>query len=326
MTGTFKANNPNNNFLLFLYGLALKLPLFIYPQLPKLQSSDGILYKSFTSWMIKNVGNTPVIFSIITLILLFLQAVSFNKLVNDHRMLQRPNYLTGMSYLLITSLFSEWFALSAALITNTILIWVWSRLSNLHNNNNNAKTIIYNIGLVIGLASFFYQPAIVFILLFIVGVAITRAFRLNEWLIGLMGIFTSFYFFAAWLFITERWKTYPYPRIDISMPIFHETRWALAALIMILLAMLLGIFFIRANMRRQVVQTRKSWQLLYLYLLVAAFVPFLNSSNFNTWILAAVPASLIVGAAFFYPDKKWFPALMHWGLVGLSVAIGYFIR
>lgn len=325
MTGIFKANNPNNNFLLFLYGLVLKLPLFLYPQLPKLQSSDGILYKSFTGWMIANFGKTPVVFSIISFILLFLQAVSFNKLVNDHRMLQRPNYLTGMSYLLVTSLFSEWFALSAALITNTILIWVWSRLSTLHNNNA-AKTTIFNIGLVIGLAAFFYQPAIVFVILFIAGMAITRPFRLNEWLIGLVGIVTSFYFFAAWLFISDRWKTYPLPKIQVSLPVFHETRWTLAALIMVLLAMLLGAFFIRSNMRRQVVQTRKSWQLIYLYLLVAAFVPFLNSSNFNTWILAAVPASLIIGAAFFYPDKKWFPAVMHWGLAGLSVAIGYFIR
>ncbi len=325
MTGIFKANNPNNNFLLFLYGLAIKLPLFLFPQLPKLQSSDGILYKAFTGWMIDNFGKTPVVFSIISFILLFLQAVSFNKLVNDHRMLQRPNYLTGMSYLLITSLFSEWFALSAALLTNTILIWVWSRLSTLHNNNA-AKTTIFNIGLVIGLAAFFYQPAIVFVILFIVGMAITRPFRLNEWLIGLMGILTSFYFFAAWLFISDKWKAYSFPRIQVSLPVFHETRWGLAALILVLLAMLLGAFFIRGNMRRQVVQTRKSWQLIYLYLLVAAFVPFLNSSNFNTWILAAVPASLIIGAAFFYPDKKWFPAVMHWGLVGLSVAIGYFIR
>lgn len=325
MTGIFKANNPNNNFLLFLYGLGLKLPLFLYPSAPKLQSSDGILYRSFAEWMMKHFGNAPVVFSIISFILLFLQAVSFNKLVNDHRMLQRPNYLTGMSYLLVTSLFSEWFPLSAALITNTILIWVWSRLSTLHNNNA-AKTTIFNIGLVIGLAAFFYQPSIVFVLLFMVGMAITRPFRLNEWLIGLVGILTSFYFFAAWLFISGQWKLYKYPKITVSLPAFHETRWGLAALIMILLAMLLGAFFIRGNMRRQLVQTRKSWQLIYLYLLVAALVPFLNSNNFNTWILAAVPASLIMGAAFFYPDRKWFPAFLHWGLVALSVAIGYFIR
>jgi hypothetical protein len=325
VTGIFKANNPNNNFLLFLYGLVIKLPLFLYPQLPRLQLSDGILYKSFAGWMINNLGNTPVIFSLISFLLLFLQAISFNKLVNDQRMLQKPNYLTGMGYLLITSLFSDWFALSAALMANTILIWVWSRLSTL-NNNTSAKTTIYNIGLVIGLAAFFYQPAIVFVLLFIAGMAITRPFRLNEWLIGLMGILTIFYFYAAWLFIGGGWKKYKLPQLDVAIPSFHETRWALTGLILVLLTMLLGIFFIQSNMRRQIVQTRKSWQLIYLYLVVAAFVPFLNSNSFNSWILVAVPASLIMAAAFFYPDKKWFAALMHWGMVAVSVAIAYFIR
>ena len=275
--------------------------------------------------MTGRVGDYPVVFSFITFLLLFLQAVSFNKLVNDQRMLQKPNYLTGMSYLLVTSLFSEWFALSAALMANTILVWVWSRLSTLHNNTA-ARSTIFNIGLVIGLASFFYQPAIVFTLLFIVGLGITRPFRLNEWLLGLIGILTSFYFYAAWLFLSDRWRVYKLPRVDVSLPSFHETRWAVAAIVVVLLTMLPGAFFIRNNMRRQVVQTRKSWQLIYLYFIVAAFVPFLNGNSFNSWILAAVPASLIIGAAFFYPDRKWFPLFIHWAMVALSVAVGYFIR
>jgi len=91
--------------------------------------------------------------------------------------------------------------------------------------------------------------------------------------------------------------------------------------------MLLGLFFIQSNMRRQIVQVRKSWQLVYLYLVVAALVPFLNGTNsFSSWILAAVPASLIVASAFFYPDKKWFPLVIHWGMVAISVAIAYFVR
>jgi hypothetical protein len=91
--------------------------------------------------------------------------------------------------------------------------------------------------------------------------------------------------------------------------------------------MLIGVFFIQNNMRRQIVQTRKSWQLIYTYGLVAAYIPILNATHsFNNWILLAVPASLIVASALFYPEKKWFPQLMHWGMVAISVAIGYFIR
>lgn len=305
--------------------MLLKFPIFLHPVVAKPQPSDGILYRSFLEWMTIHFSNAPVVFSFLTFGLLVLQAIGFNKIVNDQRMMAKPNYLTGMSYLLITSLFSEWFVLSAALIINTILIWVWAKLCTLHNNPS-PKTTIYNIGLVISFATFFYLPALFFIVLFIIGLAITRPFRLNEWMIGFLGVITSFYFFASWLFISGNWRTYKLPSISVSYPLFLQGRWAILTFIVLLFTLLLGIFFIQNNMRRQIVQTRKSWQLIYLYMLVAACIPFLNATHsFSNWILLAIPASLIVGSAFFYPEKKWFPRLMHWGMVAITVAIGYFV-
>lgn len=326
MTGIFKANNPSNHFFLLLYGIILKSYLFVDPVLPQLQSSDGPLYSSFLIWLKGSFADFPIVFGIITFVLLFIQAISFNKAVNDQRMLQKPNYLTGMAYLLLTSIFSEWFPLSAALIANTLLIWVWSRLCTMHNNHS-AKATIFNIGLAIGIACFFYYPAIIFTLLFVSGIALTRPFRLNEWLIGLIGIATPFYFFCAWLFLTGQWNTYQLPLVNLANPVFKESRWAIAAIILVILTVLLGLYFIQNNMRRQIVQTRKSWQLIYIYMLVAAFVPFINGAgSFTGWILLAVPVSLITGSALFYPEKRWFPMAIHWGMVAISVAVAYFVK
>ncbi|MEO6537651.1 MAG: DUF6427 family protein [Ferruginibacter sp.] len=326
MTGTFKANNPYNNFLLFVYGLLLKLPVFLFPKPPQLNPLDGILYKNLLQ-LLSPVGNGfhPV-YSIITFVLLYQQALSFNGAVNAQRLHQKHNYLTGMSYLLITSLFSEWFSLSAPLIVNSMLIWIWSKLCTLHNSPQ-AKTAIFNIGFVTGIAAFFYFPAIAFVILIMVGLTIARPFKLREWLMGLVGILTPFYFFASWLFISDNWKSYRLPGIAVTLPAFKEGRWAYAATMLILTTVLIGFFFIQNNLRRQVVQTRKSWQLIFLYLLVASFVPFLNATHsFNYWILLAVPVSLITATAFLYPEKKWFPLTMHWGMVAICIAIGYFVK
>ena len=326
MTGIFKANNPSNNFLLLVYGIILKLPLFLNPRLPQLQSSDGPLYSSAIIWMMGAFAQFPLIFSFIIFLLQYVQAISFNKVVNDQRMLQKPNYLTGMAYLLITSMFADWFSLSAALISCSFLIWVLSKLCLLHNNNN-AKTTIYNIGFAIGIAALFYYPAIIFTLLFIFGIAIIRPFRLNEWLIGLLGIATIFYFYASWIFLSGQWNTFIFPVVNISKPVFQQTKWAVGAIVLVLLTMLMGFYFIQNNMLRHVVQTRKSWQLIYLYLLVAALVPFINATEtFTSWILVAVPVSLVTGSAFFNPDKKWFPSIIHWAMVFISIAVGYFVH
>ena len=326
MIATFKANNPYNNFLLFVYGAVIKSAMFLHPVVPVVQSSDGILYKYFLQLLKPIAGNAPIVYSIIAFTLLFSQAVTFNAIVNSQRLLQKPTYLVGMSYLLITSLFSEWFVLSAPLIANSILIWVWSKLCKLHTDTS-PKTSIFNIGLAVGVITFFYYPGMVFIVLALTGLLIARPFRLPEWLMVLVGMVTPVYFFAAWLFLSGGLKTYHLPDTRFILPVFYETKWAFAAIILVTISLLVGIMFIQNNLRRQVVQTRKSWQLVYLYLLVAAIVPFFNSTaGFANWVLTAVPISLIVASAFFYPEKKWFPLSIHWAMVALVIAISYFVK
>jgi len=326
LTGTFKSNNSYNNFLLFFYGALLKLPIFLHPKTPEAQQIDGFLYRAFLDWL-KPFGNGfPVIYPLIAFFLLYTQAISFNKLVNDHRLMQRPNYLTGMSYLLITSLFMEWNMLSSPLIINTLLIWVWAQMSGLYSNPN-PKTALFNIGIAIGVATFFYFPALAFAALIIFGLAITRPFKLAEWLLALLGIITPYYFLLAIVFLTDKWKGYRFPGFAVTYPVFNQNQWAYAALIIVLFTSIIGIFFVQQNFRRQLIQARKSWNLVFLYFMVALFVPFVNATHtFDYWILCAVPLSAFLGAAFLYPSKNWFPLVLHWLMVGFVIVISYFVK
>ena len=190
MTGTFKANNPYNTFLLLIYGILLKLPMFLHPKIPQEQLVDGFLYKALLKWLQPIGSGAPVIYPLIAYILLYTQAVSFNKLVNDLRLMQKPNYLTGMSYLLVTSLFTEWNMLSAPLIINTLLIWVWARMSGLYNDTN-PKRSLFNIGIAIGLSTFFYFPSLAFVALIIFGLAIIRS---SKYLLSLQKSFPKILF------------------------------------------------------------------------------------------------------------------------------------
>lgn len=324
MTGIFRANNSYNNFLLLLYAVLLKLPIFLHPQVPQAQQIDGFLYKGLLNWL-KPVGTgLPIIYSLIALLLLYTQAVAFNKFVNDQRIMQRPNYLTGMSYLLITSLFVEWNVLSSPLIINTLLIWVWAKMSGLYNSQS-PKSALFNIGIVIGLSTFFYFPSLAFSALIIFGLALTRPFKLAEWVVALLGIITPYYFLLAYVFLADKWKGYNLPGVAVTLPVFDQTHWAYAAIGIVLFTSIIGIFFIQQNFRRQLIQARKSWNLIFLYLLVALFVPFINATHtFEYWILCAVPLSAFLGAAFLYPAKGWFQLLLHWLLVAFVIAINYF--
>jgi len=325
VTGTFKANNSYNNFLLLLYGLLLKLPMFLHPAVPEPQQIDGFLYKAVLTLLQPLGKGFPVIYSLIAFILLYTQAVYFNKLANDLRIMQRPQYLIGMSYLLITSLFAEWNVLSSPLIINSLLIWVWSKMSGLHSNQK-PKSALFNIGIAIGLSTFFYFPSLAFGALIIFGLAITRPFKLAEWLMALLGIITPYYFLLSFVFLTNSWKGYKFPGFAVTAPVFDQSLWAYAAIIIVLITSMIGLFFIRQNFRRQLIQARKSWNLTFLYLLVALFVPFVNATHtFEYWILSAVPLSALVAATFLYPSKNRYPAVLHWLMVAFVIVISYFV-
>lgn len=325
MTGIFKANNSYNNFLLLLYGLLLKLPMFLHPEVPHPQQLDGFLYREILRWLHPLATSYPWIFPFITFILLFSQAVYFNKLVNDQRIMQRPHYLTGMSYLLITSLFVDWNILSSPLIINSLLIWVWVKMSGLYNNPK-PKTALFNIGIAIGIATFFYFPSIAFAALIIFGLAITRPFKLAEWLIALLGIITPYYFLLAIVFLADKWQGYKFPGFAVTYPVFSQSQWAYAAIIIVLVSSMVGIFFIQQNFRRQLIHARKAWNLTFLYLMVAIFVPFVNATHsFEYWILCAVPLSAFIAAAFYYPAKKWVPIVLHWLMIAFVIVISYFV-
>lgn len=323
MTGTFKANNPINTFLLLLYGVLLKLPMFLFPVKPLPQPSDGFLYKLLLLQLDKVAGPLPAVYATLAFLLLFTQAITFNQLANGQKLMPKPNYLIAMSYLLITSLFKEWNMLSAPLIVGSLMVWVWAKMSSL-SNVKNANGTLFNTGIVIGIATFFYFPSIAFAALMIFGLLIIRPFRLAEWLVSLLGILTPWYFLLSFVFFTDRLKNYKWPGVSVTLPQFYDNVWAVAAIIIVLFTSLVGFYFIRKNYFRQLVQSRKSWSLVFLYFIVSIFIPFINTSHsFDYWILCAIPLSAAAGATFFYPEVKWFPRLLHWLMAAFVIALQF---
>ena len=317
----FKKNNPYNIILLLFYGLLLKLPSFSNPYIPVPESMDGFLYRLLLRWL--EHLNLPFVYPLISFVLIFIQALSINRLVINQRLNSKPTYLVGMSYLLITSLIPEWQQISATLITNTFLIWILSKLCLLHNNQS-PKTLIINIGLMIGVASFFYFPALGFIILVIISLIISRPFILPEWLLLFVGVITPYYFFASWVFLTDRINNYQLPAIKVIRHLRLDDSIYYFGFAILFFGILSGIYFVRKNFLRQIVQTRKSWSIIFFLLFISFVIPFVNNGiKLDYWILLTVPASIILSAAFYYPEKKWFPITLHWCFIAIIIAVSY---
>jgi hypothetical protein len=64
--------------------------MFINPHVPQPQQLDGFLYKAMLLWLKPIAANAHLVYSVITFLLLYIQAVSINKLINSQRLMQKP--------------------------------------------------------------------------------------------------------------------------------------------------------------------------------------------------------------------------------------------
>jgi len=189
------------------------------------------------------------------------------------------------------------------------------------HNMQQAKGLIFNIGLGIGICSFIFFPSVVFVIWAVFGLMLMRPFRINEWLICILGMTTPYYFYPVYLFLTDQWslqKILPY--IEINLPRFQQSIWMAVSSFVLCVLFLLGGYYVQNNLRRMLIQVRKAWSIILLYLLAAILIPFFNSGgNFENWVIAAVPMAAFHGCAYVYTEKKLFQLITFWVVIAFII-------
>jgi hypothetical protein len=324
--GVFRTNNPFSIILLFFYGLVLRYAAFIEPHIPVAQLTDGFIYHGLLR-SLENMGrNSPVIYSVISYTLVFAQALMLNNFMYQHRLMAKANYLPALSYILITAMFPEWWQLSSTLIVNTFMIWGWTSMTSLYKNQR-SKQQIFNIGIIIGICSFFYFPSIGFLILLAAALIIMRPVSIAEWLIGILGVTTPYYFLLAWQYLRGHWNLKDYiPSLHLSYPLFQQTVWAWGGLLLLIIPFLMSGFYIQGSILRMLILTRKGWSLMLVYLLCSLTIPFINSTaTFEYWILSAVPFAAFHSNVFFSAQKKLISNVLHLLMLVFILALNWWV-
>jgi hypothetical protein len=324
VVGVFKQKNPANILLLLVFGLLIKLPIFVTPHIPTSRPADGVLFDAILRFLEPTGRAYPRLYALLAFGLLFLQAMVLTRFINSQRMMTRTNYLPGMAYLLITSLLPEWNYFSAPLLINSILLFVLSWLFGIYNQPN-AKGTIFNIGLALGIAGFLFVSSLTFVIWVLLAMAVMRPFRLNEWLICIVGITTPFYFYAIYIFIKQKWSWEAFlPRITIGVPVLEQTAWLAASVFLLMVPFLVGGYYVQDNLRRMLINVRKGWSLLLLYLLTALLLPFVNSSDtFENWVMAMVPMAAFHACTYLYSAWRPLAHLLFWLTTAFVIAYQY---
>ena len=326
MIGIFRQKNPGNALLLLVYALVLKFSMFLHPVAPELHPDDNYLYRLILRGLDSVFHQAPLPYAILTFLILFSQATLLNRISNHHKVLPKPNYLPGMSYILITSLLPDWGHFSAPLLINSIMIWVWHRMMELYNSQRPGSAI-FAIGVWTGVVSLLYIPAIAFLLLVLFGLITMRPFRIREWFVGLLGFTFPYYFLFLILYLTGHWSwSNIVPHIIFILPARPSSIWITLGMAWLVIPFIIGGYFVQKNLNKMLIQIRKSWSLLLLFLMVAVVIILINEVNsYENWIVMTVPFAAFHAAAYYYPDKKTGPLILHWLIVAYIMVMNYLV-
>lgn len=304
--------------------MVLKFPIFLHPKLPEPQPTDSYLYSRILHFLLTVAGSSGMLFSILTFFLLLIQASLFNRIVNHHKLFPKANFLPGMSYILVTSLIPSWSYFSAPLLVNLLMIWTWYRMLNLYSTNQPGAAI-FNIGILIGVCTMLYFPAIVFVLLMLFALVTMRPFRIREWIIGLIGVTAPYYFLFIFLYLAGTWHwRLILPAVKFHLPMLPTSIWITVSIALLVIPFIIGGFFVQNNLSKMLIQVRKGWSLLLLFLMIGAAMLFINDDvTYTNWMLTALPFAAFHASAYYFPAQRLFPLILHWAIFGYILILSY---
>jgi hypothetical protein len=96
---------------------------------------------------------------------------------------------------------------------------------------------------------------------------------------------------------------------------------------LLIVPFIIGGFYVQNNLTKMLIQVRKSWSLLLVFLIVSMLIIMANGgNNYVNWLLCAVPLTAFHAAAYFYPQGKIFPQVLHWTIFAYAIYVGYWTQ
>lgn len=241
------------------------------------------------------------------LLILLAQAIRLNVLLNQYKLFNKNTFTVVFSYILLSSLLPFFMVFTEAFVINSLLIWIIIKCLRLYNNPT-AKSLIFNIGVLSSLCVLLYPPTTFVLGFCLIALAIIRPFRLTEWFIFLLGVLSVWYIGISILFLTDKMQLLPMflPKIYLLTPLKQLQYWFWMSLSTLALLLMAGLNYWYTITNRMVIQIRKSWGVILLFLVLSWIsIFFANPTTLiNLWV-CCIPLACFIANFFLYTKRTW---------------------
>jgi hypothetical protein len=321
MIKQFRSLSFINIALLLILTFILRVGIFL--QIPKLINSG--FYNFFIririnfdldSWL------SPTLNIFIATLIIFIQALIFNKIINTFGILNKASFLSGLLYVVCASVFIPFLILSPPLVCNFLLLFIFYKLLKDFKSTDSISTM-FDLGMVVAIGTIIYFPFVIFILLLWIALIIFKPFNWREWVAVALGFFTIVFLLGVYYYWDNQILNY----LEIWKPLSSKIPFYLRinvldyiVLFPIAICSILGIISIRLQLFKSFVFVRKMFQLL-VFMFFIAIISFYFNKEFRIYhfILAVIPIAMVLAHYFTNATKRWFYETLFLIMIGFII-------
>ena len=309
MINQFRTLHPINLLFLFAYTFFMRIVIFV--DVPPMLNFEFLepYARFFLPIPLDNQSLSPAGNIFIAAIIVYIQALIFNRVINNHGLLSKPNYLPALLYITGTSLFMPFLVLSPPLICNFLVIWIMNKFLKV-GKAPSAIMLMFDIGVIIALGTLIYFPFIVMMLMLWLSLLLYRSFSWREWLSGLIGFAMVFFFLAVFYYWNDQIGMFYRIWLPLTnkFPHVFEIKYDdYLVLVPVLVMMVLAMIQLRKNFFHSFISTRKAFQMLFFMFLVAV-VSCYTKPDFRLYhfLLCVPPGAVLLAYYYSNATKRWF--------------------
>ena len=327
LIGFIKHNRSLSVIVLPIAMISLWMYGFFHPVVP-LTEHSAPLYKL----VISSIDGFPFLITLVSFILIFCESILLNHIIQRNEIINTTSYFPALVYMVLMSLQPEMFSLHPIVIASLFMLLATHKLMQSYKKETSYSEA-FDTGFFIALASLFYIPSIVFIILFWIGLILLRPFVWREWVISFFGfalpwIFLIFYYF--WnnkldaLEYEALYYTLVTPQKSFNVIIFSYAEYAQIGILLLALLFSSGRFF--SDLGKGTVRTRSNLFLMMYFFLLAFISVFIAPAYSISYLsFLSIPFTIFFSSFLLFVKKQWIAELLFLLLI-ISVFLNQFIN
>ena len=289
--------------------LALLVLFFVTPQAGFISDGQKLHLAPFGEWIFNQLNLFPLLAWPVSVLLLLLNAFSFNAILIKHDITPRQSLLPSAVYIFLMLFTSGGNYLAPVLISSLLLLFSLHSIMDMYGKLY-PYTRILNATLAIAIASMIFFPLILFTVMLWISFFTFRINAWRDWVISVLGIVMPFFYLALLYLWNNNFvyglKAYEqlWYELNFSLPRLNVQEFSAIALIGFW-AIVSASRFLSDTADRLISIRKKMWIISHFALIALASVLLSGSSMLVMLPLIFVPVSAMMSHAFANQRRGW---------------------